>query len=161
MKKVTSNIIILCIAGMFLTLTSCRYKSLYENTVDIPKGSWNQNFVLKFDIPVQDTENNFNIVFSIRNNDNYPYSNLYLFIDTKAPNGNTLRDTMEIELSNSSGKWLGKGIGGLWQNLIYYRKNIKFPVLGTYSISVKQAMREENLDGIVDMGIKVEQSKNK
>jgi gliding motility-associated lipoprotein GldH len=140
-------------------MASCSFQSLFESTADIPGGIWNQGNKIFFEVPVTDTINNFNIIFTIRNNDEYPRSNIYLFVDTKSPNGNAVRDTMEIELCDSKGHWYGKGIGGLWQNKVYYQKNVRFPVSGLYTISLAHAMRYENLEGITDLGIMVEHSK--
>jgi gliding motility-associated lipoprotein GldH len=137
-------------------LYSCGIDSIYENTSDIPKGKWDKNTSVSFVVPITDTIKSCNIIFSIRNNNNYPYSNIFLFVDTRSPLGKTLRDTVEIELCDAKGKWLGKGIGGLWQNKFYFRKNIRFPYSGNYVFKVTQAMREDRLEGIIDLGIKAE-----
>jgi gliding motility-associated lipoprotein GldH len=130
---------------------------MYENTLDVPKGVWNKSNILRFGVPVTDTISSFNVIFSIRNNNNYSYSNLYLFVDTRSPMGISRRDTIEVELSDSKGKWYGKGIGGIWQNKVYFKKNIRFPKSGGYIFSITHGMRDENLEGIIDLGIKIEQ----
>jgi gliding motility-associated lipoprotein GldH len=154
-KSVVARVIFLC---MICGAVACSFKSLYENTVDIPKGIWNKSNTVQFDVPVNDTVNAYAIIISIRNNNNYPYSNIYLFADTYSPKGDVVRDTIEFELCDSRGKWFGKGIGGLWQNQVYYRKNIRFPNSGTYRLYFTQAMRDDNLEGIMDIGIKIERN---
>jgi gliding motility-associated lipoprotein GldH len=143
------------------SLSSCNFHSMYENTADISDAKWKRSNTVRFMVPVTDTINSYNIVFSVRNNNNYPYSNLFLFVDTQSPKGKSVRDTIEVELCDNLGKWYGKGIGGIWQNKVYYRKNIRFPFSGSYIVSISQAMRDENLEGIVDMGIKIENFRNK
>ena len=130
---------------------------MYENTVDVPKGLWNKSNTLKYSIPVTDTIAYYNIILSMRNNNNYPYSNICLFVDTRSPKGIAKRDTIELELCDDKGKWYGKGLGGIWQNKVYFKKNIRFPNSGIYIIGITQAMRDENLEGIIDTGIKIEQ----
>jgi gliding motility-associated lipoprotein GldH len=140
-----------------LVFSSCSFNSIYENTADIPKGNWNKNTPLSFTAPVTDTLHFFNIIFSIRNDNNYPYSNIFLLIDTRSPRGIVVRDTLELELCDSQGKWYGKGIGGIWQNKVYFRKNVRFPNSGNYVFKITQAMRDDNLAGIIDLGIKIEE----
>jgi len=146
--------------GLFISIliTGCSFKSVFEDTASIPKGIWNRNQKVAFRIPVTDTISNFNLVLSIRNTNDYPKSNLILFVDMQSPKGNLLRDTIDIEMCDSKGRWLGKGIGGLWQK-IFYRKSVRFPVSGTYTIQFMQAMRMDNLPGISDIGITIEKSK--
>lgn len=152
-KAIIFRVFLFCI---IIAGAACSFKSLYENTTDIPKGVWNKENVIQFNVPVLDTINSYNIILSIRNNNLYPFSNIYILSDTYSPKGNVVRDTIQIELCDSHGKWYGKGIGGIWQNRIYYKKNIRFPVSGAYRFNFKQAMRNDDLEGIIDMGIKIE-----
>jgi gliding motility-associated lipoprotein GldH len=157
MKKRTSNtsLLIAAIFGMLL-LYACNVNDLFDKAVDIPKGKWNVSNPVTFVFPVSDTLSYYSIVFSLRNDNNYPFSNLFLFIDTKSPGGQTRRDTVEVTLADPKGKWMGKGIGGIWQNKYYFRKNIRFPQSGEYKIIISQAMRNKDLEGIIDVGIKIE-----
>jgi gliding motility-associated lipoprotein GldH len=80
---------------------------------------------------------------------------LYLFLQTRFPNGNVSRDTLEIVLANAEGKWLGKGWGDIREDHVLLRKQLRFPLGGTYAFSVWQAMRQDTLKGIQDIGIQI------
>jgi gliding motility-associated lipoprotein GldH len=84
---------------------------------------------------------------------------LYLFLNTRLPNSNLTRDTIELVLADVNGKWLGKGFGAIKDNQIPVRNNLIFPIKGEYIFGIEQAMREETLVGLVDIGIRVEQAK--
>jgi gliding motility-associated lipoprotein GldH len=62
---------------------------------------------------------------------------------------------IQIELADQTGRWLGEGMS----NLITYEKPLviqqKLPI-GTYTWSLSQNMRDESLQGVSDIGIKVE-----
>lgn len=149
----------LCIAGFLVLLaTGCRFNSMYQNTVDIPKEEWGKNQAIKFEIPVTDTINGYKIVVNVRNSNEYPYSNLFLFLTTCSPKGNCVKDTLEMTLADDKGKWLGSGFGGVWSTDAALRSNmvVRFPVSGIYKVEVVQAMRDNVLKGIKDIGIKVE-----
>jgi gliding motility-associated lipoprotein GldH len=148
------------ILGIFIFyFTACRFNSIYEESYDIPKAIWSKNKPVSFSVPATDTLAGFNLVFSLRNNNDYPFQYLHLFVDTYSPEGKKLRDTVSIKLAEDNGKWLGSGISGIWENEIYFKKNIRFPRSGQYRVDVYQAMRDDNLEGILDFGLIVEKSK--
>ena len=95
---------------------------------------------------------------NIRNAGFYGFSNLFLFVNTIIPGGETLRDTVEITLAAPDGKWLGEGLGDIYDNRYLFRKDFKFPKTGEYRIELIQAMRVNPLPGIMDAGIRIEKS---
>lgn len=97
-------------------------------------------------------------MISLRNDNDYPYSNCFLFVNTISPKGIIIHDTIEFSLADEHGKWLGHGFGGVWSTE-FYKKNIRFPVKGPYKIEVIQAMRDEPLVGIMDVSIRIEKAK--
>ncbi len=144
--------------GIFLLLTAlaCQPGIVHEQYKAIENRSWDKDSTLVFTIPVKDTLQNYNLVINVRNDVNYKYSNLWLFINIRQPDGQTLEDKFEIILADPIGKWLGSGFGGLKTREALYKSHVFFPVSGDYTITVQQGMREEVLKGISDVGIRVE-----
>ena len=116
------------------------------------------NKPLVFDVPVRDTVNKYNIFITVRNTSNYSFNNLYLFIDINSPMKITERDTMECILADADGKWLGNGLGDLWDNKILFKRNVKFQKTGIYEFILNQAMRVDSLPMITDAGLSIEKS---
>ncbi|HEY4787376.1 MAG TPA: gliding motility lipoprotein GldH [Bacteroidales bacterium] len=147
--------------ALLVGLFGCNFDSIYEKSEDIPKEEWNKNEVIKFEIPVTDTIHGYRIFVNVRNSNEYPYSNLFLFLTTYSPQGKSVKDTLEMTLADDRGKWLGSGFGGIWSSETALRNNtvIRFPSSGIYRIEVVQAMRDDVLRGIKDIGIKVERAK--
>ena len=81
---------------------------------------------------------------------------MYIFLDTKYPNNSISRDTIECILADPSGKWLGDGSGDIWDNLILFKKNVRFKQIGTYKFRYEQAMRMPLLPMIMDVGLRIE-----
>jgi gliding motility-associated lipoprotein GldH len=146
---------------MLSMITACNIHSIYEKSEDIPKEEWNKHQAVKFEIPVTDTINGYRIVVNVRNSNEYPYSNLFLFITTYSPKGYSIKDTLEMTLANDQGKWLGTGFGGVWSTEADLRNSmiIRFPSAGVYKMEILQAMRDDVLRGIKDIGIRVEKAK--
>lgn len=140
-----------------LTLVSCDDAVLYEKNEDIKNGSWNMKQQLGFDFEVPDTTTRYNFYFNIRNTDEYPFSNIYVFFHTKFPNGKMGNDTIEFPLMDeNTGQWKGKGQGDIHDCRLIFRQNARFPVAGKYHMDVEQAMRMEELPGIMNAGIRIE-----
>jgi gliding motility-associated lipoprotein GldH len=47
-------------------------------------------------------------------------------------------------------------MGDIWDNQILWKPNVKFPVAGKYIFEFEQAMREEQVQFIMDMGLRIE-----
>lgn len=122
---------------------------------------WNKNQSLEFSFEVSDVSHPKNISFVIRNNNDYPYSNLFLFgkimKDNHLLNGKT--DTINYQLAYPNGEWIGKGFGEVKEIEVLYKRNYRFPQKGKYKILVQHGMRQKNLKGIEDIGVKIEDIK--
>ncbi len=57
-----------------------------------------------------------------------------------------------------NGKWLGEGLGDIWDNRVLFKKNVSFPQKGEYRFEFTQAMRLNPLPGVMDVGIRIEKS---
>jgi gliding motility-associated lipoprotein GldH len=140
---------------LFLFFLSCKSDKVYEDYKTIESSGWNQDTVAKFSFTIDKNYLGYNLSFNIRNRGDYPYSNLWLFVDIIAPDYSIVSDTLEYQLALPNGKWTGKGTGGMYSNKFLFRENVSFPAPGKYTISVHQAMRTNPLTGISDIGLEV------
>lgn len=154
MKRYLPLFFVVIFAG--LLFTSCNKNMVFEKYKAIPETGWHKDSVVVFNIPVEDTLQNHNLHINIRNETSYNYSNLWLFIEILQPDGEMLTDTFEVILADPSGEWLGEGIGGLKTREAIFRRNVKFPVPGEYTVKLQHGMRQDVLKGIHDVGFKVE-----
>ncbi len=141
---------------ILFTIQSCDSGRIYESNVPIPRDGWSRNEHARFEVEITDTISPCNIYVNVRNNSKFKSMELWLFVDTYAPVGNTQRDTLKIMLADYRGKWLGHGLGDKYDNRILFHKNVRFPSSGTYVFEYEQAMREEPLIGIDDIGLRIE-----
>lgn len=149
----------LLIPGIFLLLlTACDSTGLYDESRDIEGGEWDISERLAFDFDVPDTVTKYNFYFNIRNTDDYPYSNIYVFFRTTFPDGKIAVDTVEFPLADPSGRWYGKGQGDVHDCRLVFRQGVRFPVAGKYHMEVEQAMRMEALPGVINAGIRIERA---
>lgn len=153
MKKVFQ---FLCIGLFLAAFSACDTNRVFDEYQPIFESNWQKDSLVVFDIPISDTLQNHNLYVNIRNDVNYGYSNLWLFVEIEQPDGMAVQDTFEMVLAEPSGKWLGEGFGGLKTRRAMYRSNVFFPGSGDYKISIQQGMRDNILEGISDVGFRVE-----
>jgi gliding motility-associated lipoprotein GldH len=147
---------ILLLLAFSALLFACGRGSLFNEYKTIQKAEWNKDSLMVFHVPVADTAHNHSLFVNVRNDIEYKYSNLWLFVKITQPGDTTVTDTFEITLANQSGKWLGKGFGGIKTSENLFRKNVFFPAAGTYEIVIQHGMRDIVLEGITDVGVRVE-----
>ena len=152
------------LSGLLVTLFliplfwSCGNEVLVDHTVEFEKRTWEVQDKFKTQFEVTDTVSNFNFFVTLRNTNDYPYQNVFVFLRTDFPNGKSKLDTINCPLADAKGKWLGKGFSGVYDNRILFMARKRFPLMGSYSISIEHAMRDEELPGILDVGVRIEKA---
>lgn len=141
-----------------IVFISCDPSRVFEENEEIEKMNWFADQPVTFLASIEDTTAPHNVYINVRNAGVYPFSNLFLFLNARFPNGQIVRDTLEITLATPDGKWLGDGLGDIWDNRFLLKSNVKFPQRGEYRFELYQAMRVNPLPGIMDAGIRIEKS---
>ncbi|WP_126340466.1 gliding motility lipoprotein GldH [Kaistella jeonii] len=144
---------------VLLFLMSCNNSSEKVDMKNL-NGKWDKKVEQKFNFKVNDAQNPKNIIFVVRNNNDYPYSNIRFIVNfSDAKTKLKSVDTLNYVLAKPNGEWIGKGFGDTKETLFQYKLNYKFPQNGNYSIGIIQAMRADQLKGIEDIGLKIETAK--
>ncbi|SEG04915.1 MULTISPECIES: gliding motility lipoprotein GldH [Parabacteroides] len=157
-NRKTSQKLKSCIAAFVsLLFFSCENQALYDQYQAIDNTSWEKNKEYYFTFHVTDISTPYNLTLEIRNNNLYPYQNLWLFCNEELPVGPLKRDTIECTLADEYGKWYGHGIS-LFQSSFPIRTNYLFPYEGQYTFSFRQGMRNEALPGIQEIGMRVKKA---
>ena len=154
--------IILMIA---IVVLSCDNSAVFDMYKPISKTQWHKDSIINFAFNPIDTISTNNVYINLRNNNNYQYSNLFLIVGIDFPNNYSVVDTLEYEMADANGKFLGSGLTDLKENKLEYKSNVVFPTTGTYTISVQHAMRKSGdveginlLQGITDVGLRIEKN---
>lgn len=153
----TKHFLIIIISILFF---SCKQEKgvHYQKFMPTPSEGWNSKDTLSFEFDVEDTTKIYDFWLSVRNDISYQYANIYMFVYTEFPNGKSSLDTMNYILAYPSGKWIGEVSGSLAETSLIY-KHTRVPVSGRYKMNVIQAMRDEKLEGITDIGLKLIEAK--
>jgi gliding motility-associated lipoprotein GldH len=150
----SSTLLLMCALFFY----SCDNARIFEQNQSIPESGWSSSSILKYDVEIKDPATAANFFINVRNADGYPYSNLYLFIKTTFPNGKLSNDTLECILADDKGKWLGTGMGDIYDNQIPFKRNVRFPVAGKYTFEIQHGMRTNIVPLIMDVGLRIEKA---
>lgn len=144
--------------ALTLAINSCGSNDVYNSYVSLPQKGWGIDSLAVFKANIDDATPAYDIWIMLRNENNYPYSNLWLFIDAISPNGQMTRDTLECILARPDGSWLGGGWGSLYSVQCPYRQNVHFVEPGQYTFRVIHGMRDDEIEGIHDIGLRIEKN---
>lgn len=142
--------------------SSCDDKRFYDEYVNL-EGKWNKENKLKFSFEQKDTINLYNMFITVRNNNDYPFSNLFVITKLTQPDHKIKVDTLEYLMANPDGTLLGEGVTDTKHSKLWYKENFKFSKAGKYTLSIEQANREtgkiqgvQDLEGITEVGFRIE-----
>lgn len=138
-------------------LTTCTQPAIYDQFQSVEDKMWDKNKVYYFTFMIENNRIPYDLTLAVRNNNIYPYQNLWLFCNEEPPIGPLKRDTVEYMLADDFGKWYGHGIS-LFLSTFPLRTNYYFPYPGQYTFSFQQGMRNNHLEGIQEIGLNVSPS---
>jgi gliding motility-associated lipoprotein GldH len=97
---------------------------------------------------------------SVRHTDAYHFNNLWVKMKSTAP-GDSISSSQQFDLPLASQTgWTGTGMDDIYEHrILLYRQPVKFLRQGEYSVVLEQVMRENPLEEILNVGIRLEKVK--
>ena len=158
---------LLLFSAVLFAFFACDSNRVYDTYTSVAVSGWDRDQIITFEIETNDTISSHELFIQIRNTEAYKYSNLFLITDLESPDGLLQKDTLEFAMTDRFGNWLGTGFTDIKENKLYYKDAFVFPVSGSYTIRVQQAMRKrdqvdgiQKLQGISDVGFRIEKTNN-
>ncbi|MEN9640083.1 MAG: gliding motility lipoprotein GldH [Bacteroidota bacterium] len=149
----------LTVVALFsILLISCDDSVVFEENKTIDGGVWKNTENVHMQFNISDTVSFHDFYINFRNGEEYAYSNIYVFMEMEFPNAKKSIDTINCYLADPTGKWLGTGVGSLYDQRFKIRHRKQFPLAGRYTVTIRQAMRTPELEGIYDVGFRVAKS---
>ncbi len=157
--RLRNNFILLLVAVL---LFSCDEKRVFDEYKSVGK-EWHKDSVVTFELPQLDAKKMYNLYVNVRDNDDYPFNNLFLIVSLEHPNRQVKVDTLEYQMTNPDGTLLGEGFTDIKENKLFYKDKQLFTQKGIYKIHIKHAVRQTgkiegvpSLAGISDVGFRIE-----
>lgn len=147
------------IAALFLQ--ACTLSTgVFEKNVQIPRQSWPSTF--KPDIPfdIEDTVSLYNVYIVLRHTEAYTWNNLYLRASVKTPDQKTARSgDYDLTLATNEKGWLGTAMDDIYESRLLIQQRTRFTTPGVYHFMIEQLMREDPLQHMLSIGLRVEKIK--
>lgn len=125
---------------------SCQNENKKEVYHSFNNNTWNTDSIVSFELDNIDTTSSHDLYLMVRHTTNFKFQNLFLFT-----NFENQQDTLELFLSEKSGRWLGKGFGEIKELKVRLKENVNFKENQDQIFSVEQAMRYEDLEKIINL----------
>ena len=157
--KILNNFLLILVA---VSIVSCDEKRVFDQYKSVGT-AWHKDSIIKFKLPKLDANKKFNLFVNIRDNNDFPYSNLFLIVSLEQPNKKVKVDTLEYQMANLDGTLLGDGFSDVKESKLFYKQNQSFNLKGDYKIKIQQAVRQtgkivgdKELKGITEVGFRIE-----
>lgn len=150
---------ILLVFGTIFLLFSCTKNNTYQKNIDIPKSTWEATDTLKFETKIVNNTPK-NMLVNIRHTTAFNWRNVWFNLQIRYPNDSIANTKLNLQLSQPNGQWYGKCSGDicLIQLPVNAFDSYNFEDTGTYTFALSHEMRENPLENIMSVGIKIENS---
>ena len=152
----------LLLFGMLASLVSCDKTRVFDEYKSVG-AAWHKDSIVAFKLPVLDSVKQYNMFVNLRNDNDYPFNNLFLIVSLDMPNGVTKVDTLEYQMAAPDGTLLGDGFTDIKESKLVYKEKVSFKPSGQYYVNIKHAVRQngkitgvEQLEGVSEVGFRIE-----
>lgn len=146
---------LLLLLPVVLLVAGCDSNRYFEEYKPIKGEAWSMANKQLFEVDIADTNAVFSLFFNVRHTSSYRYRNMFVFLETTFPDGQQFRDTLECMMADASGKWYGSG-SEIKDHRFLFKRHVAFSQAGTYLFEFEQAMREDPLEHVKDVGLRIE-----
>jgi gliding motility-associated lipoprotein GldH len=167
------------VLALFL-LCACEQPVLYERSYTFKKNTWEQNVKPRFVFELKEVKKEHVFVMTLRTTTDYKYNNLWVFLNTKNPKGETTREPIEIAVAHPDGSWIGKKTGTIVETEVVFIRSTEgqfevferpgFPPrmlkcsladAGKYTFMIEQGITQMAIDEVLDLTLLIDKPKPK
>ena len=136
-------------------IASCTTIDLYEKNVSVPGHKWSSSFKPEFSFTLTDSTAAYEVFFVLRHTEKYNFNNIWINIYSQPPGDTVHKVRYELPLATNEKGWLGTGMDDIYEHHIKLT-DAETLKAGTYKFSVEQIMREDPLENVLNVGLRVE-----
>ncbi|MBC7826467.1 MAG: gliding motility lipoprotein GldH [Chitinophagaceae bacterium] len=141
-------------------INACTTVDVFEKNITIPKHEWSSSFRPEIRFEINDTLSEYNIFAVVRHTDAYRYKNIWVNIYTQAPGDSSKKQQLDLRLATDNKGWLGSGMDDIFEHRILITGKPILLKSGTYLFKLENIMREDPLEHVMNVGIRVEKAKS-
>ena len=156
MKLSVSRKLIL-FSGMVIlfSLVSCGNKKVYEKYIEFDDLVWNRFNILKFEVPVEEADAEYDILITIRHLPGFKPEAIPVNFTVYFPSGEMRTSDINLQLVGQEGKRLSKCLGDLCDITLPLRKGFRFTEPGVARLEIENKWTKLELRGVMEVGLTV------
>ena len=154
-KLVYTSYLILLVSILF----SCTTIDIFEKSVAVPGHEWKSSYRPTFEFNITDTTTTYNVFLVLRHTEKYNFNNIFINLYVKGPGmDSTIKIQQDVLLATNEKGWLGTGMDDVYEHrsTLAARQPLK---AGTYTFTIEQIMREDPLQEVLNVGLRLEKEK--
>lgn len=139
-------------------LQGCDERRVFEDNKEFVQRYWLVTDEPSFEFPVDDSLQSYNLYYNVRNSIDYRWDRVFVTWVLSDSTGQELsRKLVYNNLFDPTGRPTGEsGIGDLYDHQFPVATHYHFPHAGKYKIRLLQFSRQDTLQGILAVGVRVE-----
>ena len=151
---------LLCAAaltGLLGLLAGCDPNRVFEKNIDFANYSWDVQQKPAFAFAIEDTAARYDVYFNVRHASSYGFYNLYVKHTLSGPTGVVGQPMLHqmLLMDPKTGEPKGSGTGDIYDMQLLALPRQHFAKPGSYTLTLEQYMRQDQLPGLMAIGIRV------
>ena len=157
-KNIQLKKVLFIIAVFTFASAACSKIDVFEKNVAFKKHEWPGSLRPDVTFNIEDTASLYNVYIVFRHADAYNFNNVWIRCTVTGP-GNVGKKTQQYELSLATNKgWNVTGMDDIYEHRVLIQQKTKFTVAGDYQFSFEQVMREDPLESVLNVGLRIERA---
>ncbi len=146
---------------LLMALYACDSNRIYENNLEFNDRAWKVIEEPRFEFTVPNSSDHYNLFYNVRNSLDFPYARIFVTWHLYDSTGKEITKKLVFNdlFDEKTGRPLGdSGLGDLYDHRFPILENYSFANPGKYSLKLDQFNRQDTLQGVIAVGVRVERN---
>ena len=138
---------------ILFSLLACSRDKPEEQRIYFPSGSWQRYNILKFQLPVVESDKSHDIIFELRCTKSFVYDQLPLNMVLNTPSGEERIKEYQLQIRDKNGTIAGTLNGDTCTTRIFLKKNLYCSKKGALKVEIENLNPRMETEGVFSAGI--------
>jgi len=139
-------------------MTSCNKNKVFEKYHDFADNKWGKSDVVTFEVNIDKVDIEYDILIAIRHTPAYAFANVIIGLTIETPAGEKRMMQHSLIIRSADGKFLGDGLGDIYDISVPVYKNMLFKYPGKYKFTIENRMHLVEMPDLMSVGLIIKKS---
>ncbi len=141
-----------------LLLLSCNKNKVFDKHHDFDGNKWGKTDIVTFDADIDKVDQEYDIFVAVRHTTAYAFANVIVDLTIETPAGEKRTMQHSLIIRSADGKFLGDGLGDIYDISIPVFKKMLFKYPGKYKFTLENKMHLVEMPDLMSIGIIIKKS---